>query len=223
MGSFKSNFDSVSNNFSVVSDNKISSNKNLVLFSESSVLKNSTIADNYAVLTKYANSRDLLILFENLRVARANLKIDLDLDHDRICSINDKSNRKLNSLNSTSNFLLKDLASEEIMEVDTEPLPGKGKKFIFKAIVNNSEVNVIIDTGSSTTLVRKSLVIDLNLKHNTSMLPVNFLGMFGSKMVPDAAIAILPLVIGEKSLVMPAYILDSFVKLYDLHCEDHLI
>ena len=174
MGSFKSNFDSVLNNFSVISDNKISSNKNLVLFSESSVLKNSTIADNYAVLTKYANSRDLLILFENLRVARANLKIDLDLDHDRICFINDKSNRKLNSLNSTSNFLLKDLAKEEIMEVDAEPLPGKGKKFIFKAIVNNSEVNVIIDTGSSTTLVRKSLVIDLNLKHYTSRLPVNF-------------------------------------------------
>ena len=88
--------------------------------------------------------------------------------------------------------MLKDLAFEEIMEVDTEPLPGKGKKFIFKAIVNNSEVNVIIDTGSSTTLVRKSLVIDLNLKHYTSRLPVNFLGMFGSKMVPDAAIATLP-------------------------------
>jgi hypothetical protein len=105
--------------------------------------------------------------------------------------------------------LLKDLAFEEIMEVDTEPLPGKGKKFIFKANVNNSEVNVIIDTGSSTTLVRKSLVIDLNLKHYTSRLPVNFLGMFGSKMVPDAAIATLPLVIGQESLVMPAYILDS--------------
>ena len=66
MGSFKSNFDSDSNNFSVISDNKISSNENHILFSESSVLKNSIVADNYAVLTKYANSRDLLVLFYGL-------------------------------------------------------------------------------------------------------------------------------------------------------------
>ncbi|MGZ6453674.1 MAG: reverse transcriptase domain-containing protein [Bdellovibrio sp.] len=88
-------------------------------------------------------------------------------------------------------------------------MPGKGKKFIFKAKINDSDVNVIIDTGSTTTLIRKSLVVDLRLKHYTSRLPINFLGMFGSKLVPDATIASLALQIGSRSLVMPAYVMDA--------------
>ena len=50
------------------------------------------------------------------------------------------------------------------MDVEsTLPMPGKGRKFIFKAIINSREINVIIDCGSSTTIVSKKLVIDLDL------------------------------------------------------------
>ncbi len=133
----------------------------------------------------------------------------MDLERDILNTARAKSLLKLNSLDlSSSDVLPKDFC-ESIMEVEAEPLPGKGKKFLFKAIINNSVVNVIIDTGSSTTLIRKSLVIDLNLKHYTSRLPVNFLGMFGSKLVPDAMIASIILKIGEKEIAMPAYIMDA--------------
>ena len=169
------------------------------------------LSDDFAInsVDKYANSSQFLVMFENLRVASANLKQANDFFEARNLSVPARLKNKSKSLISLSKTLPKDFAQEEIMEVDAEPLPGKGKKFIFKVKINNSNVNVIIDTGSSTTLVQKSLVIDLNLKHYTSRLPVNFLGMFGSKMVPDAKIASLSLQIGNKSLAMPAYIMDT--------------
>ena len=68
-------------------------------------------------------------------------------------------------------------------------------------MIKDRKVEVIIDTGSSTTLVRKSLVSDLNLNYYTSRLPVNFLGMFGAKMVPDAKIASVALEIGSNSML----------------------
>ena len=79
-----------------------------------------------------------------------------------------KSDKKFNSLNLNSNLgtnsgppniklPLEKIGLEQVMVVvNSEPLPGKGKKFIFKAKINNSEVNVIIDTGSSTTLIHKA-------------------------------------------------------------------
>ena len=171
---------------------------------------------------RYPDKREFIYLFEKLRAAREIFSRESDLENARILAMQKKSEKKFNSLNLTSYFgtnsgppnfglPLEKVGLEDIMVVvNTEPLPGKGKKFIFKAKINNSEVNVIIDTGSSTTLIHKSLVIDLNLKHYTSRLPVNFLGMFGSKMVPDARIATLALQIGDQSLAMPAYILDKF-------------
>jgi hypothetical protein len=96
------------------------------------------------------------------------------------------------------------------------PTPGKGKKFLFKAVINGREINVIVDTGSSTSLVLKSLVSDLNLSFYTSRLPVNFLGMFGSKMIPDAKVASIALEIGDHKVAMPAYIMESLPKGSDL-------
>ena len=93
-----------------------------------------------------------------------------------------------------SNLQEKILSNETQINADMDvelplPMPGKGKKFLFYYMIKDRKVEVIIDAGSSTTLVRKSLVSDLNLNYYTSRLPVNFLGMFGAKMVPDAKIA----------------------------------
>ena len=108
---------------------------------------------------------------------------------------------------------------ENIMDVDLEsemPMPGKGKKFMFKSFCNNKEISVLVDTGSSTTLVLKSLVINLNLKYYTSRLPINFLGMFGNKMVPDAKVASIVLDFGNNQIGMPAYIMDTLPSGIDL-------
>lgn len=101
------------------------------------------------------------------------------------------------------------------MEVDY-PMPGKGKKFMFKSLIGKRIINVMLDTGSSTTLVLKSLISDLNLSYYTSRLPVNFLGMFGNKMVPDAKVASLAIDIKGHQVALPAYILDSLPYSVDL-------
>ncbi|MGZ6453672.1 MAG: hypothetical protein ACXWR0_19550, partial [Bdellovibrio sp.] len=155
------NFDSDSNNS--VFPNKRNLNQNHILISESSVLKNSNFEDVLPVVSKYPNSRQILILFENLQGARADFNRINDFFRqakNSVLGVKEKSNPKLISLDSISNTLPK-LTQEEIMEVDALALPGKGKKFIFKAKINDSDVNVIIDTGSTTTLIRKSLVVDL--------------------------------------------------------------
>ena len=191
-----------------------------MLISESSDKKNSNFADSLAVVKKHTDKREFIFLFEKLRAAREIFSTESDLENARLLAMRKKSDKKFNSFNLNSNLgtnsgplnnklPLEKIGLEQVLVVNSEPLPGKGKKFIFKAKINNSEVNVIIDTGSSTTLIHKALVIDLNLKHYTSRLPVNFLGMFGSKMVPDARIATLSLQIGDQSLAMPAYILDK--------------
>ena len=161
--------------------NKPNLNQNTVLILESSDEKNSMFADKPAV-TKFNTGREIFTMFEKLAHARADFQLVSDVKKLKNSCMLINSKVTFDSLNSTNNnlskFLQEDQRNEGVMEVDTEPLPGKGKKFIFKAKINDSEVNVIVDTGSSTTLVRKSLVIDLNLRHYTSRLPVNFLGMF---------------------------------------------
>jgi hypothetical protein len=105
------------------------------------------------------------------------------------------------------------------MDVDLDsgkPMPGKGKKFIFKSICNNKIISTLVDTGSSTSLVSKSFIIDLNLNYYTSRVPINFLGMFGSKMVPDAKVATIVLDIGTNQIGVPAYIMEALPKDVDL-------
>ena len=94
--------------------------------------------------------------------------------------------------------------------------PGKGKKFLFKSEVNNKSIYVLIDTGSSTSIVSKSLVIDLNISYYTSRIPVNFLGMFGEKLVSDAKFANIAIKVGNSNLALPAYILDTLPEGVDV-------
>jgi hypothetical protein len=90
------------------------------------------------------------------------------------------------------------------------PLPGKGKKFLFNSTINDKFINILIDTGSSTSLVSKSLISILNIPYYTSRLPVNFLGMFGDKLVSNAKIANIAIDIGtSKKLALPAYIMEN--------------
>ena len=88
-------------------------------------------------------------------------------------------------------------------------VPGKGKKFLFKCSSGEKVLSVIIDTGSSTTLISKSLVNSLNLKYYKSRLPVNFWGVFGSKLLENAQVASIAINIGGCSVAMPGYIMEA--------------
>ncbi len=100
-------------------------------------------------------------------------------------------------------FLAANISEEDI------GVPGKGKKFLFKCSSGEKVLSIIIDTGSSTTLISKSLVSILNLKYYKSRLPVNFWGVFGNKLLADAQIASIAINIGGCSLAMPGYILEA--------------
>lgn len=112
--------------------------------------------------------------------------------------------------------MLKVPVTEEMDVEKNLPMPGKGKKFLFNSLINSIQSCILIDTGSSTTIVSKSLVSKLNLKYYTSRLPINFLGMFGNKMVPDAKVAPIALELGTSKIAMPAFIMDSLPNGVDL-------
>ena len=114
--------------------NKPNLNQNTVLILESSDEKNSMFADKPAV-TKFNTGREIFTMFEKLAHARADFLLVSDVKKLKNSCTLIKSKVMFDSLNSTnknsSNILLKDQHNEGVMEVDTEPLPGKGKKFIF--------------------------------------------------------------------------------------------
>ena len=108
-----------------------------MLIFESSDKQNSAFASNIAKFKKYADSRQILTMFEKLREARDNFQLVYDLKQARNSSQLAKSkvsHDSLNSCNKIFNFKNQNQnqsSLETIMELDAEPLPGKGKKFIF--------------------------------------------------------------------------------------------
>ena len=229
IGSLEENnfhFDDYSNKFDLIKNPVFSNTNSLFSSVESSGKQNSNASDlisEFASASKVNTKFDLneiLLRCESLREKRAIFtsafptqsnvvpKPLVQMDEIKSVSFNLSSE---NIPISPDNVYLGDMDVESAL-----PMPGKGKKFIFRAIINSREINVIIDCGSSTTIVSKKLVIDLNLKYYTSRLPVNFLGMFGNKMISDAKISSIALEIGDLKVAMPAYVMDTLPKGTDL-------
>src|SRR5690242_2957718 len=88
-------------------------------------------------------------------------------------------------------------------------VPGNGPRIILDVNLNGEleQMKLMIDTGSSTSLVTRNIIKKYNLLTFRTQIPITFRGLFGqTEAIRD--IAVLNLEFEEENLAVPAYVVE---------------
>jgi hypothetical protein len=88
--------------------------------------------------------------------------------------------------------------------------PGRGRKLFLDCNLKGktARINLVLDTGSSTSLVSKHVVVTCNLPTRRTKTPITFTGI-GGRTCERREIALLEIEILEEKLVVPVYVVDQ--------------
>ena len=111
--------------------------------------------------------------------------------------------------------------SETEIERDKEEVreeicvPGKGPKIILDVNLGGEmdQIKLMIDTGSSTSLVTRNIIKKYNLLTFRTQIPITFRGLFGQTEA-IREIAVLNLEFGEENPAVPAYVVEELPEQY---------